>query len=238
VVRGLVEAAGVDCEHLAVSPRPTAVAVIGVDAAGENAIIVASGANLDTAAAQVPEALLGPGATVLCQNEIRPAETFEALRRARRHGARAILNLAPAAPVPEDVLAALDVLVVNELEARVVAGDAEGRPADLARLLAARHGGLACVVTLGAEGCLAVGPGLAVRVPALAIDPVDTTGAGDAFVGALAAWLDGGAGLEEALRAASVAAGCACEGMGAQTAQADRARILARLADLPPSTPP
>lgn len=236
VVRGLIEAAGVDCGLLAVSPRPTAVAVIGVDAGGENAIIVASAANLDTAATQVPDALLGPGVTVLCQNEIRPEESFAALRRARELGARTILNLAPAATVPDAVLASLDVLVVNELEARAVAGGEEGSPADLARLLAARHG-LACVVTLGSAGCLAVGSDLAVRVPALRVRPVDTTGAGDTFVGALAAWLDGGADLPEALRAASVAAGCACEAVGAQTAQPSRARILERIAELPLATP-
>jgi ribokinase len=105
VMRGLLEGAGVDCAGLAVSARPTAIAVIGVDDAGENSIMVGSGANLDTAAGQVPDALLGPGATVLCQNEIRSAESFAALRRARARGARAILNLAPAGPVPDEVLA-------------------------------------------------------------------------------------------------------------------------------------
>lgn len=238
VVRALLEAAGIDCALLAVSPRPTAIAVIGVDAAGENAIIVASGANLDTAADQVPADLLGPGATVLCQNEIRPGQTFAALVRAKAQGARTVLNMAPAAAVPDEVLRALDLLVVNELEAEVVAGDdAAGEPPEaIARLLAQRHG-LTCVVTLGGAGCLAVGPAAAVRVPALPIRPVDTTGAGDTFVGALTAWLDGGARLEDALRAASVAAACACEAVGAQTAQPDRAAVLARLAGLPPTSP-
>src|SRR5512139_898523 len=79
VVRGLLEEAGVGCTHLAVAEAPTAIAVIGVDAGGENQIIVASGANLETSAAQMPDDLLGPETTVLCQNEIRPAETFAAL---------------------------------------------------------------------------------------------------------------------------------------------------------------
>jgi ribokinase len=236
VVRELLAAARIDCGLLAVSPRPTAIAVIGVDEAGENAIIVASGANLDTEAAQVPDELLGPGVTVLCQNEIRPQETFAALVRAKRRGARTVLNVAPAAPVPEEVLKALDVLVVNELEAEAVAGSAGGTPEDLARALASRHG-LACVVTLGGAGCLAVGAGEAWRVPALPVRPVDTTGAGDAFVGVLAAWLDGGEPLVEALRAASVAAACSCEQVGAQTAQPTRATILERLPELPPVSP-
>lgn len=234
VVRALLVEAGVGCDLLAVSGRPTAIAVIGVDEAGENAIIVASGANLDTAAAQMPEELLGPGTTVLCQNEIRPEQTFAALRRGRARGSRTVLNMAPAGPVPDEVLTALDVLVVNELEAATVAGNSGGGPEALARLLAQRHG-LTCVVTLGGAGCLAVSPSEAVRVPVLPIRPVDTTGAGDAFVGALTAWLDEGATLTEALRAASVAAALACEAMGAQTAQPERARILARLPELPPT---
>jgi ribokinase len=97
--------------------------------------------------------------------------------------------------------------------------------------------GLTCVVTLGGAGCIAVTPAEGWRVPVLPIRPVDTTGAGDAFVGVLTAWLDGGADLVEALRAASVAAACSCEQVGAQTAQPQRATILARLPDLPPVTP-
>lgn len=236
VVRGLLVAAGVDCGLLAVSARPTAIAVIGVDESGENAIIVASGANLDTTAGQVPDELLGPGATVLCQNEIRPEQTFEALRRAKAQGARTVLNMAPASPVPDEVLRALDVLVVNELEAATVA-EAAGQPPEATAALLARRHGLTCVVTLGGAGCIAVGPESALRVPALAIRPVDTTGAGDAFVGALTAWLDGGATLDDALRAASVAAACACEAVGAQTAQPLRAQVLERLGDLPPTLP-
>jgi ribokinase len=236
VMRGLLVEAGVDCAALAVSTRPTAIAVIGVDAGGENAIIVGSGANLDTAATQVPDALLGPGTTVLCQNEIRPEETFAALVRAKAAGARTVFNAAPAGPVPAEVLNALDVLVVNEIEAETVAGAAGQPPEALARLLARTHG-LTCVVTLGGAGCLAVSAVEAWRVPVLPIRPVDTTGAGDTFVGALTAWLDGGAPLLEALRAASVAAGCSCEAVGAQTAQPSRATILARLADLPAVTP-
>ena len=233
VVRGMLEAAGVGCDLLAVGQSPTAIAVIGVDDAGENAIIVASGANLETRAEQVPDALLGPGATVLCQNEIRPAETFAALTRAKGRGARAILNMAPAASVPPEVLAALDLLIVNEIEAETVAGVTGQPPEAVAKGLATSFG-LTCVVTLGGAGCIAVTAADGWRVPVLPIRPVDTTGAGDTFVGALAAWFDQGADLVEALRAASVAGACNCEQVGAQTAQPSRATILARLPDLPP----
>lgn len=233
VVRGLLEEAGVDCAGLAVSAKPTAIAVIGVDDGGENAIIVASGANLDTAAGQVPESWLGLGATVLCQNEIRSEESFAALRRAKARGARAILNLAPAGDVPDEVLGDLDLLIVNELEAAALARR-EGEPRELATALSERHG-LTCVLTLGAKGAIAVGPGgMALKASPLRVEPVDTTGAGDTFSGVLAAWLDRGADLAGALAAASVAAALACERVGAQTAQPTRAMIEARLPELPP----
>ncbi len=233
VVRGLLAEAGVEVSGLAEVDRPTAIAVIGVDERGENAIIVASGANLETRAAQVPDAMLAPGTTVLCQNEIRPEETFALLRRARSRGARTILNLAPASPVPEEVLAALDLLVVNEIEAAMAAGHEAAAPEDLARELHRRFG-LTCVVTLGAEGAIAVGAEGLFRASSLAVEPVDTTGAGDAFVGVLAAFLDRGTGLADALHRATVAAGLACEQVGAQTAQPRHAEIEARLVDCPP----
>jgi ribokinase len=236
VVRGLLEEAGVGCAMLAVAKAPTAIAVIGVDEGGENQIMVASGANMETAAAQVPDALLGAGTTVLCQNEIRPAETFAALTRAKLLRSRTILNMAPAAPVPPEALGALDLLVVNEIEAETAAGVTGQPPEAVAQSLAVAHG-LTCVVTLGGAGCIAVTAVAGWRVPVLPIRPVDTTGAGDAFVGVLAAWLDGGADLVESLRAASVAAACTCERVGAQTAQPRRETILARMPELPPGTP-
>ncbi len=232
IVRGLLLDAGIDCRDLAVSGKPTAIAVIGVDEAGENAIIVASGANLDTAADQVADDLLGPGATVLCQNEIRMRETAAILRRGKAAGARTILNLAPAGPLTPEVLDTLDVLVVNEIEARMAAGTDAGESIDLARRLAAAHR-LTCVVTLGAEGAVAVGPEGAWRVASLELQPVDTTGAGDAFVGVLAAALDAGRSIAEALHRASIGAGLACLAVGAQSAQAQAAEIEARLGELP-----
>ncbi len=232
VVRELLAAGGVDVTGLGVAERPTAIAVIGVDEQGENAIIVASGANLETRAGQVPDAVLGPGTTVLCQNEIRPEETFALLRRARARGARTILNLAPASPVPEDVLGALDLLLVNEIEAAMAAGHGAA-PEKLARELHRRFG-LTCVVTLGAQGAVAVGAEGILRAAPLAVEAVDTTGAGDAFSGVLAACLDAGLGLRDALHRATVAAGLACEQVGAQTAQPRREEIEMRLGRCPP----
>jgi ribokinase len=236
IVRGLLVEAGIDCALLATSSRPTAIAVIGVDETGENAIIVASGANLDTAADQVPDALLGPGTTVLCQNEIRMSETAAILARGKARGARTILNLAPAGPLERAVLDSLDVLVVNEIEAQMAAGTDEGEPVDLARRLAAEHD-LTCVVTLGAAGAVAVGPDGGWEVGSLRIRAVDTTGAGDAFVGVLAAGLDAGLAMPEALHRASIGAGLACLAIGAQSAQARAAEIDAKLNELPRPAP-
>lgn len=236
VVRDLLVEAGIETSGLDVSRRPTAIAVIGVDAEGENAIIVASGANLDTHAGQVDDRLLGPATTLLCQNEIRMSESAAILARGKAKGARTLLNLAPAGPLPAGVLDTLDYLIVNEIEARMAAGDAAGEPLDLARRLARDHD-LVCVVTLGARGAIAVGPKGGWRVGSLEIEPVDTTGAGDAFVGVLAAALDQGRALPDALHRASLAAGLSCLAIGAQSAQPDAARIEARLGELPEPTP-
>ena len=228
VVRGLLLDAGVGCAHLAVGRSPTAIAVIGVDAGGENAIIVASGANLETRADQVPDSLLGPGTTVLCQNEIRTAETFAALTRAKRMGARTILNMAPAAPVPPEVLGALDLLVVNELEAEVAAGVSGQPPAAVAQGLATTYG-LTCVVTLGGAGCIAVTAAEGWRVPVLPIDPVDTTGAGDAFVGSLAVLVGSGEPVERAVERAAAVATLSVLGAGTQASFPRRAEVRSAL---------
>jgi ribokinase len=229
--------AGVDCTYVLTSGTATGVAVIGVDRAAENQIIVASGANRDTHAGQVADADLVPGVTLLCQNEVPPEATFALLQRAKARGARTVLNLAPAGAAPPRVLRSLDFLVVNEVEGRAAAGLSE--VADVAAFagdLARRHR-LTCVVTLGAKGALAIGPGGGQRVAALPVEPVDTTGAGDAFVGVLAAALDQGHELGMALRRASVAASLACTGLGAQTSQPTAAQIEARLGDLPAAVP-
>jgi ribokinase len=180
---------------------------------------------------------LAPGVTVLCQNEVRPEATFALLERAKARGARTILNLAPAGALPARVLDALDYLVVNEVEGRTAAGcPRSAAVVAFARDLATTHD-LTCIVTLGAEGVIAIGPKAALRLPALPIEPVDTTGAGDAFVGVLAASLDLGHDLGAALRRASVAAGLACTRLGAQTSQPTAAQIEARLGALPAPVP-
>ncbi|HSK41002.1 MAG TPA: ribokinase [Arenibaculum sp.] len=232
---------GVDAGCVATVDRPTGCATICVDAKGENAIVVASGANLSAGADQVPESRLGSGTTVLMQMEVPAAENWALVARARARGARTVLNLAPAAPVPPDTLRDLDVLVVNELEilalarqfglAGPAAGD--GDVAGLARAVAGRFGP-SVIVTLGGAGAVAaLGDGTLMRVGALPIEPVDTTGAGDAFCGVLTAALDRGAGFADALHRAAVGAGLACLGLGAQESLPRAGAVDARLRDLP-----
>jgi len=232
-------AVGVDTAGVEAGRAPTGCAAVLVDAAGENSIAVAGGANLEAAAGQVGDADLGPGTTVVVQMEVPVEETAALARRARARGARVILNLAPAREPPPGLLDSIDVLVVNRIEAEMAAaGFAPGAlPEELARLLAAAHG-ITAVVTLGGEGALAVGPdGGGWRIGAAGVRAVDTTGAGDAFVGVLAAALDGGEDLAEALRLASAAAGLACTADGARAGLADRAEIARAAAALDPATP-
>lgn len=227
--------AGVGLDYVAESQRPTGCATISVDRRGENAIVVASGANLDVAAGQVPDSLLGGGTLVALQMEVPPTENWSLMERAKKAGARVLLNLAPAQPVPAHVLGNVDVLIVNQAEAAVLAnsfGLKADQASDTAHMLA-EHYGMTCIVTLGQDGALAYGPTGGRQVPALPIDAVDTTGAGDAFCGGLAAALDRGLDIEAALRYASVGAALACTIEGAQSSLPARTAVEARLDELP-----
>jgi ribokinase len=204
--------------------QPTGCAAIMVGESGENLIAVASGANRNAASASVPDSMLNRHALVLCQMEVPPDQNWALLQRTHAGGARAILNLAPAAPIERALLGAIDILVANEGEAASLGGE----PA-----VVATHLRQAFVVTRGAAGATAyLVDGTRIDTPALSIAPVDTTGAGDAFTGVLAASLDERLPLDVALRRASVAAGLACLAHGAQSAMPDRQAIDAALSRL------
>jgi len=210
-------------------PDPSGTAIILRDARGENQIIVSSSANLSASAEQVPNEILTEKNIVLLQMETDHAENEALIKRAHARGTKTILNLAPAAPVPEPVLKALDYLIVNEGEVlylgRHLRLDAQDFPA-LARTLADTYG-LTCIVTLGEKGVIAAAAdGQMIAVPAVELpEIVDTTGAGDAFCGSFAAALHEGKGLEEALCYAAAAGSLACTGKGAQSSYAYAADI-------------
>ncbi len=237
VALGALRAAGVDVGAVTAVEAPTGCAMICVDPDGRNQIAVASGANRRARAAQVDDALLGPETTLVLQLEVDPDETWTVARRARELGARVVLNSAPAAPVPAVAAAALDVLVTNEVEAPMLAA-AEGLAADepvaAARNIASAWN-VTTIVTLGGDGAWAFEGGAEWRIGALSGAVVDTTAAGDAFVGVLAAALDAGEALPAALRLASVAGGLACQTLGAQPSLPGKAAIDAALAGLPPA---
>ena len=214
---------GVDLSLVATVDRPTGCATITVDPGGENQIAVASGANLLARAAQVPDHLLGPETVLVLQREVFGAENAALVGRARARGARIVLSLAPAGPIDPARLEDIDLLIANHGEAVTL-----GEPQSIARRLRQ-----ALVVTRGAEGAVAfLVDGRVVTVPALPVEPVDTTGAGDTFAGVLAAGLDAGLTLELALRQASAAAALACLALGAQEAMPSRAAIDAAVARL------
>jgi ribokinase len=218
---------GVDTRLVRELELPTGCALIMVSAVGENIIAVAPGANMGVRCDWVPEDLLDANTTLVAQCEVPPGETQALIRRVRRRGGRCVLNLAPALPIDLALLLEIDVLVANEREATMMSPD----PMAIARRLRQ-----ALVVTRGAAGAGAFfADGSRLDLPALAIEPVDTTGAGDTFVGVLAAALDLGGSLEAALRRASAAAGLACLARGAQTAMPCTAAIDAAMADLPPA---
>ncbi|MBS7545013.1 ribokinase [Ancylobacter oerskovii] len=233
--RANLAANGVTTEPVAIGEAVTGCAFIAVDARGENAITVASGANGEVAAADLPEALLGPATLAVMQMEVPLAASLDAARRVKAAGGRVIWNVAPFPPALAEaelaaVLAATDILVANELEA-CAAGALLGAPADdweAAARLVAQKGQTICVVTAGAAGAVAYAPdGSRLHAPALKVTPVDTTGAGDTFVGLLAAEMAAHGHLADALRLACLGASLACLAEGAQTAMPTRAALLA-----------
>jgi ribokinase len=228
----LLDAGGVDLRGVKRVAGSTGCATILVDAQGENCIAVAPGANAFAEPEAVPESALGPGTVVVLQHEVPPEANAQLIARARRSGARIVLNAAPGRAVSVELLRQIDVLIVNETEAAALA-IAHGWPSQAAAfaaaVIAATTRPLAVVVTLGKEGALAAFRSNRLRARAPAVDVVDTTGAGDAFVGTLAAALDAGASLSDALRSAVVAGSLACKLAGAQTALPHRAAIDALL---------
>jgi ribokinase len=210
----------------------TGVALIAVDPEGRNQIAVAPGANhrLTAEHARRHADLLARSDVVLLQLET-PVDTVRwALAEGRRLGKRTVLNPAPARvlPLPADVLPLVDYLTPNEIEAGLLTGRPVRSPEDAVaagRALVAR-GVSTVVVTVGAAGAVAVGEHV-LRIPAFPVEAIDTVGAGDAFSGALAACLAGGASLDDALLVASAAAGLTCTRRGAVEALPTRGEVAA-----------
>ena len=231
--RRALERAGVDTRHVLTSPGlPTGVATILVEPDGENRIVIVRGANgaiapadVDAAAATIAAARL-----VLLQLEIPPETVFHAIEAARRAGVEVLLNPAPAlAGLDVARLAGVRFLVPNETELALLTGlptDTEAACVAAARTLNDRGIGTV-IVTRGAEGALMVEAGHVRAVPGVAVNPVDTTGAGDAFIGAFARYYAGGLAPEQALARAAAYAALTVTRPGAQDSYPDAAAFAA-----------
>jgi ribokinase len=220
-LRAGLESDGIDCRGLrTVAGVSSGVALIVVDQAGRNGIVVVAGANGHLAPADVEahQGAMASARVVVLQLETPLATVEHAARRARALGKLVVLNPAPARRLPGDLLACADVLVPNEIEAAALTGmavDSVEAALEAGRRL--RQAGAGTVlVTLGAQGVVAVEPGGGRHYPAVRVEAVDTTAAGDTFIGGLCAALVRGQPLPAAIAFAQAAAAISVTRPGAQ----------------------
>ncbi|GGR17424.1 ribokinase [Streptomyces roseolus] len=226
-LRDVLEHCSVDTDLLRTVEGASGTAHIVVDDEGGNAIVVVPGANgTVTSLSQGDEALITGADLLLLQLELPLSVVVDGAEHARRRGVRTVLTPAPAQPLPPELFDATDLLVPNEHEATALTGRADPHAAALALLDVVPE----VVVTLGAAGCLYVARDAEpLTVPAPRVRAVDTTAAGDTFVGALAVALGEGRRMPDALAWASAAAALSVRREGASTSMPYRTEIDAAL---------
>jgi ribokinase len=224
---------GVDLTEVRRTPAPTGTALITL-AEGDNTIVVVPGANALVTEADIGAPDLAAGDVLVSQFEI-PQQTIAAFfARGRAAGARTILNPAPALACTPALLALVDILVLNETELSLLAGCAlaDDAPRDAivaaARTLRGERRMRVCV-TLGARGAIAIGDGEAIAIEGRSVAVRDTTGAGDCFVGALAARLAQGDDFAAALAFANAAASISVQRLGAAPSMPDATEVASVL---------
>ena len=219
--------AGIDTSLVRAVEGASGTAWIMVRADGENAIVVHGAANTTLTSLTDAEAgAIANAQVVVAQLETPLTAVTEAGTVARNAGVRFVLNAAPAQALPEALLRTVDVLVVNEHEARHLSGHDEATEA--AESLLSLTGSV--VVTLGEDGALAADADGVRHIPGVSADVVDTTGAGDTFTGYLAAALAAGADLDDAVARAVVAGALAVESLGAVPSIPDAEAVARRIA--------
>jgi ribokinase len=233
-LRAALRREGVDASGLVADVEAgTGVAAPVIEATGDNSIISVPRANMRLTAADVRRAsgAFRAARAVLLQLEVPSDASLAAARLGRAAGARVLLNTAPAGSVPDELLAAADVLIANEVEAAALSGVAvrSVEEAFTAAALLQRHRDQTAIVTLGAEGAIAVRTGLRRHAPAYRVPVLDTTGAGDAFCAALAVRLMETEDLADALAWANAAGACAVTVLGAEPSLPTRAAVEAVL---------
>jgi ribokinase len=208
----------VDISHIITDPESTGTAIIVVDAYGQNSIVLSPGANGKVTPADVDAVSFQGADMLLLQLEIPLETVIHAASVAHQNGLRVILNPAPARQLPDSLLADVDILVPNESELQLLTGmpvtDTDSAKTAAKTLLA--KGVKTVIVTLGANGALLVTGEQTAHIPAFNVDVVDTTAAGDAFIGGLVAASLKGKSLEEAVRYGNASGALAATKFGAQ----------------------
>lgn len=226
---------GIDTRHVAFTDRAfTGVAPIAVDAEGRNAIIVVTRANdmLTVEEIEAAREEIRAADVLVCQLEVPLAVSLAALRLAREDRVRTVFNPAPAqAELPEEVYALTDVLCPNERETELLTGRPVGtiEEAEQAARWLLDHGPRAVILTLGERGSVLVTPTERLYLPAVPVRAVDTTGAGDAFVGSLAFFLAAGKPLADAMGRANHIAALSVQAAGTQSSFPEAASLPADL---------
>ncbi len=212
---------GIDTSYISTDKNlPSGVALITVDASGENCIVVASGANaaLNLTDINSAETVLGKASIILVQLEI-PLSTVKYIAElAAKNNIQLVLNPAPACPLPDDLLNAVSIITPNKKEAEMLTGCniTDINTAKQAAKILAGKGIKIVIITLGAEGALILMDGNFTVVPALSVSAVDTTAAGDIFNGALAVAISEEQNIIEAVQFANHAAAISVTKLGAQ----------------------
>ena len=224
------QAQGIDASHVRIAEGVSSgVAPIFVEPGGQNRIIVVKGAN-DTLSRQDIDAaapLLQKADTIVMQFEIPLATVYHAIRFAESAGIRCIVNPAPAQPVDFEQLRGADYFIPNESEAELISGMPVHSVDDAKKCasLLLQQGLQRVVLTLGERGSLLAGPEGTELIPAFKVDAIDTTGAGDAFIGSFAVFLGEGLPEKEALTRANLYAALSTRNVGTQKSFVNRAEF-------------
>lgn len=210
--------------------KNSGIALITVDERGQNTIVVAPGSNADVCPEDVKKLPVSPGDVVVCQFEIPPAAVAAAFAKARRYGARTILNPSPVCPIPDEIFRNTDILIVNETELAFLSRENvdENTPAEKIADAAEKlktDAEQTVIVTLGSRGALVAGSKDMLFVDSYKVPAVDTVGAGDCFAGVFAAKLAEGKDVGENVKTAARAAAVCVTRKGAAPAMPDAGEL-------------
>jgi ribokinase len=227
---GLLMREGIDTQYvLKDNNLPSGVALITVDAKGENTIVVAPGSNGNLQAEEIPDELFDGGkfSILLLQLEIPLESVSHAARKAAAAGIKVILNPAPAAKLPDDLFKNCWLFTPNETEAEILSGIRvqNVESADNAAMALQKKGVRNVIITLGSAGAFIRSEEFTGMIPGIRVDAVDTTAAGDVFNGAVAVSLAEGSSIEDAVRFANKAASISVTRLGAQASAPYRNEI-------------